>query len=244
MSSDFNSISDISFSLTSFPSDKEQDSLNISNVRLYSSRNGLYVRFVKRSFDVVCSLVALCILFPLLLFLTFFLFISLRGNPFFIQTRIGRYLVPFGIIKFRTMTDERDDNGELLPDEKRTTRLGAILRSTSLDELPELFNVLLGHMSLIGPRPWIPEVMAIFPISIQRKRMLVRPGLSGLAQVLGRNHIEYSKRICYDLIYQRRMSFLFDMKLFFFTFYKVFKQEGIQYRSDEFSYREKGEITK
>lgn len=203
------------------------------NVHLsHPSVRSFYARVTKRWFDIVASSLALLCLLPILTILTVCLWISLRGNPFFVQTRIGRDLKPFSIVKFKTMTDQRDADGVLLPDEERTTRLGLLLRSTSVDELPELLNVLVGHMSLIGPRPWIPEQMATFSLSTRRKRMAVRPGLSGLAQVFGRNNLTFRQRVCYDLVYQRHMSFRQDMGLIFYTVYKVFKREGIAQRLD------------
>ncbi len=126
------------------------------------------------------------------------------------------------------MNDKKDAYGKLLPDEERTTFIGSILRSTSLDELPELFNVLIGDMSFIGPRPWIPVQMRHFTPSTRRKRMIIRPGITGLAQVLGRNNLTFRERVCYDLRYRRHISFMTDARILFYTFYKVFKREGIE----------------
>ncbi len=227
----------ISFSIASVPSSADASSrLAHRSVPCRRPRSGLYALCVKRVMDASLALLALLVLSPLLLVLALALAVDLRGNPFFVQTRIGRNLQPFSIVKFRTMNNERDAAGQLLPDDARVTRFGALLRSTSLDELPELVNVLLGQMSLIGPRPWIPEQMATFSLSTQRKRMSVRPGVSGLAQVFGRNNLTFRQRVCYDLVYQRHLSFLQDLRIVFFTFYKVLKREGIAQRPDALSH--------
>ena len=186
----------------------------------------------KRPCDFITALVALICISPLLLVIMLLLFIFQGGNPFFCQTRIGRNLKPFGVIKFRTMTNERDAAGKLLPDEERTTLIGKILRSTSLDELPELINVLVGHMSFIGPRPWVPEQMETFPIGVRRHRMRIRPGISGLAQIQGRNNLTFRQRVSYDLRYQKRLSFTLDIKILFYTIYKVLCRDGIEQRPD------------
>ena len=133
------------------------------------------------------------------------------------------------------MKDTRDKEGNLLPDEERTTVLGSLLRSTSLDELPELINVLLGDMSFIGPRPWIPDQMAIFTPSTRKKRMSLRPGITGLAQIRGRNNLTFRQRVCYDLSYQRHLTFRYDLNILFYTFLKVVEREGIQQRPDALS---------
>ncbi len=190
----------------------------------------------KRPCDFITALVALICISPLLLVIMLLLIIFQGGNPFFRQIRIGQNLKPFGVIKFRTMTNERDAEGKLLPDEERTTLIGKILRSTSLDELPELINVLVGHMSFIGPRPWVPEQMETFPIAVRRHRMRVRPGISGLAQIQGRNNLTFRQRVSYDLRYQKRLSFRLDAKILFYTFYKVLRRDGIEQRPDALSH--------
>ena len=152
--------------------------------------------------------------------------------PIFRQKRVGFRCRPFYIYKFQTMTQERGADGELLPDEARTTWFGRFLRSTSLDELPELLNILKGDMSLIGPRPWIPEQMNTFPQRTQQERMSVRPGLSGFAQILGRNNISIRQRVCLDLRYIRHQSLRLDLLIFFLTIYKVLKREGIYASAD------------
>ncbi len=193
---------------------------------------GVYARCVKRCVDVCCALVALLLLSPLLVVIMLLLVLVQPGNPFFVQKRIGRHCKPFDIIKFRTMTCERDASGELLPDEERTTWVGRFLRATSLDELPELLNVLRGDMSFIGPRPWIPEQMATFKPTTRQRRMLVPPGMSGLAQIHGRNDLTFRQRVCYDLCYIRNLSLWLDVQILICTLYKVLCREGIIQRAD------------
>lgn len=194
-----------------------------------------YRRYGKRALDFTGALFGLICLFPVLSILAILLAIVQRTSPFFLQKRIGHGLKPFHIIKFKTMKDTRDKEGNLLPDEERTTVLGSLLRSTSLDELPELINVLLGDMSFIGPRPWIPDQMAIFTPSTRKKRMSLRPGITGLAQIRGRNNLTFRQRVCYDLSYQRHLTFRYDLNILFYTFLKVVEREGIQQRPDALS---------
>ncbi|WP_306531425.1 sugar transferase [Akkermansia sp.] len=182
-----------------------------------------YGRCGKRVLDFTVALLSLVCLIPLFAILAVLLVVIQRTPPFFLQKRIGRGLKPFYIIKFKTMKDTRDAEGRLLPDEQRTTFLGSLLRRTSLDELPELVNVLLGDMSFIGPRPWIPEQMAIFTPSTRKKRM---------AQIHGRNNLTFRQRVCYDLRYKRHLSFRYDLNILLYTFYKVIKEEGIHQRPD------------
>ncbi len=186
-----------------------------------------YARFVKRPLDFCAALIALIVLLPLLLLIAVLLIIVQGGNPFFLQTRLGRNCKPFRIIKFCTMSNERGADGELLPDEERTSWLGKMLRAASLDELPELLNVLKGDMSFIGPRPWIPEQMATFTSSTQKHRMRVRPGISGLAQILGRNDLTFRQRVSFDLRYNRNINAWLDFRILFYTIYKVALREGI-----------------
>lgn len=152
----------------------------------------LYPRFFKRLLDIAGALVLLSLLAPFLLLLALIIAVNSRGCPIFTQWRIGRGCVPFRIIKFKTMNDRTGADGQLLPDSERTTSFGSLLRCTSLDELPELVNVLVGDMSFIGPRPWIPEQMDTFTPSTRRKRMTLRPGITGLAQIHGRNNLRYA----------------------------------------------------
>lgn len=185
----------------------------------------MYRNFFKRFFDFILSLMALMVLSPVLLVLTVLGWIKMKGNPFFTQLRPGKDEKIFKLIKFRTMTCETDENGDLLPDEQRLTRYGQILRSTSLDELPELINILKGDMSIVGPRPQLVRDM-VFMTPEQRVRHSVRPGLSGLAQVSGRNNISWEEKFEYDLQYINSGITLWnDIKIVFMTVGKVFKRE-------------------
>ena len=185
----------------------------------------MYKKFFKRFFDFVLSLMALIVLSPVLLVLTVLGWIKMKGNPFFTQPRPGKDEKIFKLIKFRTMTCETDENGNLLPDEQRLTKYGQILRSTSLDELPELINILTGDMSIVGPRPQLVRDM-VFMTPEQRVRHSVRPGLTGLAQVSGRNNITWEGKFEFDLQYINRGITLWnDIKIIFMTVFKVFKRE-------------------
>ena len=186
----------------------------------------MYPRCLKRVLDFCCALAALCCLSPLLVLLTLVGAVKMRGNPFFTQPRPGKGEKIFKFVKFRTMTNQRDASGKLLPDDVRLTAYGRFLRSTSLDELPELFNILKGDMSVIGPRPQLVRDM-VFMTPEQRKRHTVRQGLSGLAQINGRNAVTWEKKIDYDLEYIRRITFLGDLKIILQTLSKVFKRDGI-----------------
>lgn len=185
----------------------------------------MYAKCFKRALDFVLSLMALLVLSPILLVLTVLGAIKMKGNPFFTQLRPGKDEKIFKLIKFRTMTCETDENGVLLPDEQRLTRYGKLLRSTSLDELPELINILKGDMSIVGPRPQLVRDM-VFMTPEQRVRHSVRPGLTGLAQVSGRNNITWEEKFAYDLQYINSGITLWkDMKILFMTVGKVFRRE-------------------
>ena len=186
----------------------------------------MYPRFFKRPLDFLCALLALLALSPLLAALTATGAVLMRGNPFFPQRRPGKNEKIFKLIKFRTMTCEKDSEGNLLPDEKRLTRYGKLLRSTSLDELPELFNILKGDMAVIGPRPLLVEYLPRYNAE-QKHRHDVRPGLSGLAQVNGRNAITWEDKFRYDVEYVNNVTFLGDVKIILTTLMKVFKRDGI-----------------
>ena len=181
----------------------------------------------KRALDFLLALVLIIALSPLLLLITLLLLLTQGGSPLFCQPREGRECRIFRIYKFRTMTQDVDAAGELLPDEARTTWIGRLLRATSLDELPELLNILRGDMSFIGPRPWVPEHMRTFCERTRCLRQSVRPGLSGLAQVCGRNNLTFRQRVCLDIRYVRHRSLWLDLGIFLATFYKVIKREGI-----------------
>lgn len=181
---------------------------------------------MKRFFDMVCIVLALPLL--VIVSLTFALLVAVKlGRPvFFIQTRPGLHGKPFRMYKFRTMTDERDANGELLPDHVRVTRFGQLLRSTSLDELPELINVLRGEMSLVGPRPLLMQYLPLYN-DHQRRRHEVRPGITGWAQINGRNAISWEQKFDLDVWYVDNRSLWLDIRILFLTIWKVFKRDGI-----------------
>ena len=190
----------------------------------------MYAHFFKRFFDFWLSFIAIAILSPILLILSLIGLIAMKGNPFFTQLRPGKISKRTGkekifkLIKFRTMTNAKDENGDLLPDEKRLNKYGKFLRSTSLDELPELFNILLGHMAIVGPRPQLVRDMTFMSVE-QRKRHNVRPGLTGLAQVNGRNNITWEQKFEYDLQYiDGGITFVKDAKIVFKTIGKVLKR--------------------
>lgn len=186
----------------------------------------MYRKFFKRFFDFVLSLMALVGLSPILLVLTVMGAIKMKGNPFFTQQRPGKNEKIFKLIKFRTMTCETDDNGNLLPDEQRLTGYGKFLRSTSLDELPELINILKGDMSIVGPRPLLVRYLDRYN-DFQRRRHEVRPGLTGYAQVNGRNAISWEDKFKYDVEYVDHITFLGDIKILIDTVLVVFRHDGI-----------------
>lgn len=192
----------------------------------------MYANFFKRAIDFVLSLIALAVLSPVLLILIIVGAIAMKGNPFFTQMRPGKVDRKTGqekifkLIKFRTMSNAKDKNGNLLPDEVRLNKYGKILRSTSLDELPELFNIIMGDMAVVGPRPQLVRDM-VFMTEEQRVRHTVRPGLTGLAQCSGRNNMSWEKKFEYDLDYIKKITFFGDIKIMFKTVGKVFAREGI-----------------
>lgn len=187
---------------------------------------GFYEKYIKRLLDVSLSLLALLLLSPVLLVLIVLGAVKMKGNPFFTQQRPGRNEKVFRLIKFRTMTCETDADGNLLPDEQRLTRYGKLLRSTSLDELPELINILKGDMSIVGPRPLLVKYLPLYNDE-QKHRHDVRPGLTGWAQVNGRNTITWEEKFEYDVWYVQIISFMVDVKVVFLTIKKVFCREGI-----------------
>lgn len=187
---------------------------------------GFYARCIKRFLDASLSTGALIVLAPLLLILTIIGAIKMKGNPFFTQERPGWHEKIFKLIKFRTMSNEKDKNGNLLPDEVRLNKYGRFLRSTSLDELPELFNICKGDMSIIGPRPLLIEYLPWYTEK-EHRRHDVRPGLTGWAQVNGRNNLDWDHRFETDVYYVDHISFLFDLKIFFLTIKKVLVHEDV-----------------
>nr|WP_302015628.1 sugar transferase [uncultured Akkermansia sp.] len=186
----------------------------------------IYRSFIKRLMDFSVALAMLAVLLVPLLALMALLAAANRGTPFFRQTRPGLHGRLFRIVKFKTMTDETDERGELLPDERRLTRVGRLVRSLSLDELPQLFNVLAGQMSFIGPRPLLPEYLPLYSAE-QARRHDVRPGITGWAQVNGRNSISWERKFELDVWYVDHLSFLLDMRIIFLTLAKVVRRQGI-----------------
>lgn len=191
----------------------------------------LYKPFFKRFYDFVLSLLALVVLSPLMIILMIVTAIAMHGDPFFTQQRPGKKDKNgnekiFKLIKFRSMSNKKDENGDLLPDDQRLNKFGKILRSTSLDELPELLNILKGDMSIVGPRPQLVRDM-VFMTDEQRQRHNVRPGLTGLAQVSGRNNISWEEKFTYDLRYIKKITLLSDIKIIFQTAFKVFKRSDV-----------------
>ncbi|WP_284145142.1 sugar transferase [Peribacillus frigoritolerans] len=195
------------------------------------TKDGIYGRFLKRAMDFILSLIAIVILSPILLVVALLVRVKLGSPVLFKQKRPGLNENIFMMYKFRTMTDERDEHGELLPDNVRLTRFGRLLRSTSLDELPELFNILKGDMSIIGPRPLLEQYLPLYN-EHQKRRHEVRPGLSGLAQVNGRNAISWENKFDLDVEYVDNVSFIGDWKIIFLTIKKVFVREGINSEVD------------
>lgn len=186
----------------------------------------MYAKYFKRIIDFCLSLIGLIVLSPVFLVLIILGAIFMRGNPFFTQPRPGKDEKIFKLIKFRTMDNRKDKDGKLLPDEVRLNKYGRFLRSTSLDELPELINILKGEMAIVGPRPQLVRDM-VFMTPEQNKRHTVRQGLTGWAQVNGRNAISWEDKFKYDIEYIENISFLFDMKILFMTVGSVFKKDGI-----------------
>lgn len=189
-------------------------------------KQGVYARFIKRLLDILLSGCALIVLSPVLLTVAVLVRVKLGRPVIFCQERPGKNEKIFRMYKFRSMTDERDENGELLPDEVRLTHFGRVLRSTSLDELPELWNIFKGDMSVVGPRPQLVRDM-VFMTPEQRRRHTVLPGLTGLAQVSGRNAISWEDKLAADLKYIDHITFLGDVKIVLLTVKKVFCREDI-----------------
>lgn len=186
----------------------------------------MYKHFFKRLFDFIISATALIVLFPFFLIFTPIVAIAMRGNPFFVQKRPGKKGKIFKMIKYRTMTNKKDEEGNLLPDKDRLTKFGRIMRSLSIDELPELINIFLGQMSIVGPRPLLVSYLPLYN-EFQARRHEVRPGLTGYAQVNGRNAISWQEKFELDVYYVDHCSFVLDIKIFFKTILKVLKKDGI-----------------
>ncbi len=186
----------------------------------------MYTRLVKPTADFLTALIGLIILSPLFILITILLFISNDGKPFFSQLRPGKNGVVFKIVKFKTMNDKKDENGQLLPDGQRLTAVGSFVRKTSLDEIPQLINVLKCDMSLVGPRPLLTHYLHLYT-DFQNRRHEVKPGITGWAQVNGRNAISWDKKFAYDVWYVDHISFILDFKILFKTMLKVLKSDGI-----------------
>lgn len=186
----------------------------------------MYAKFFKRIFDVLSSGAVILVLFPFFIIFTPIVAFIMKGNPFFVQKRAGKDGKIFKMIKYRTMTNAKGPDGNLLPDEKRLTKFGSVMRKLSLDELPELFNIFMGKMSVVGPRPLLVEYIELYD-DFQRRRMDVKPGLTGLAQVSGRNSLSWEKRFAMDVEYVENISFVKDLKIIFMTIKKVLVKDGI-----------------
>ena len=198
----------------------------MKNIFLYIGVDFMYKQYMKRCLDILLSVLALVLLSPVML-LTAILVRAKLGTPIlFVQERPGKYEQIFKLLKFRTMTEKRDGNGELLPDEERLTKFGRFLRTTSLDELPELFNIVKGDMSIVGPRPLLVRYLSFYKKE-ERIRHSVRPGLTGLAQINGRNNLSWDDRLAVDIRYVKTISFTNDLKIIYMTIRKVLNRSDI-----------------
>lgn len=201
----------------------------------------MYKNFIKPAIDFVLALVGFLFLSPVFVLVAIGLFFANDGKPFFFQLRPGKDGKIFKIIKFKTMTDKKDENGNLLPDADRLTKIGSFVRKTSLDEIPQLLNVIKGDMALVGPRPLLPQYLELYN-DFQRRRNEVKPGITGWAQVNGRNSISWEKKFEYDVWYVDNVSFLLDVKILIMTVLKVVRSEGINEQGQATSEEFKGNI--
>ncbi|MDY6025498.1 sugar transferase [Bergeyella zoohelcum] len=201
----------------------------------------MYKTFIKPFLDFILALIGFLLLSPVFIIVTIGLFFANQGKPFFFQLRPGKDGKIFKIIKFKTMNDKKDEYGNLLPDADRLTKVGSFVRKTSLDEIPQLLNVIKGDMSLIGPRPLLPSYLALYN-DFQRRRNEVKPGITGWAQVNGRNSISWEKKFEYDVWYVDHISFILDFKILWLTVLKVLKSEGINEQGQATSEEFKGNI--
>lgn len=201
-------------------------------------KKNMYLNYVKSFFDFMAAFIGLIILSPLIIVITILLFILNNGKPFYFQNRPGYKEKIFRIIKFKTMNDKKNEAGELLPDFERTTLVGKFIRKTSIDEIPQLINVFLGHMSLVGPRPLLPEYLPLYNEN-QKRRHDVKPGITGWAQINGRNSILWTKKFEHDVWYVDNANILLDMKILLLTVKKVLIPQGInateKYTMEEFN---------
>lgn len=193
----------------------------------------MYKCVFKRTIDFSVALLGLIVVSPILLLVSVLLSLDFKGSPFFVQKRPGKNERIFGIVKFKTMNDKRDESGKLLPDRQRITKLGSIIRKTSLDEIPQLFNVLRGDMSLVGPRPLLTEYLPYYNEN-EQLRHIVRPGITGLAQVSGRNFLTWEEKFAFDNQYVQGLSPSLDFKILVKTFEKAFLGKDVAYDSNEF----------
>ena len=194
----------------------------------------MYKFFGKRVLDIAISLWTLIIVSPLLAVISIILLVHTRKSPFFFQTRVGYRGKLFRVFKFKTLTDARDSEGLLLPDDLRSFPLGTFFRRYSLDELPQLVNIIKGDMSIVGPRPWIPDQLDVFPGRCRMARCSVRPGLTGMAQVYGRNGIPFYRRLCYDIVYARNVSLFMDARIVFQTVVRLLAHKDVRQCEDAF----------
>ncbi len=209
-------------------------------------KNSFYARYIKRLLDIILSFAGMLVLSPIYLLLAILVKVKLGSPVIFCQERPGKNEKIFKLYKFRSMTDARDANGRLLPDNERLTRFGKILRSTSLDELPELFNILKGEMSIVGPRPLAVQYLPYYNVA-ERHRHDVRPGLTGLAQVNGRVEIGWEERFAYDIHYVEHLSCILDIQILIMTVQKVFCRENVMVSGraenfDDFRRKQQGEF--
>lgn len=186
----------------------------------------MYSKHFKPLIDIIIASIGFIVLIPLIVIIMLILFFANSGKSFFVQSRPGKGEKPYKLIKFRTMNNKRDDEGVLLPDEKRLSKIGVFIRKTSLDEIPQLINVIKGEMSLVGPRPLLEEYLPLYDNN-QKKRHDVKPGITGWAQINGRNAISWKEKFELDIWYVENISFLLDLKILWFTFWRVIKREGI-----------------
>jgi undecaprenyl phosphate N,N'-diacetylbacillosamine 1-phosphate transferase len=195
----------------------------------------IYIKIIKPLFDFIFACVALIVFIPFFVLISIVLFITNKGTPYFFQKRVGKNNVIFTILKFKTMTDEKDANGQLLPDEKRLTWMGNIIRKTSLDEVPQLLNVIIGNMSLVGPRPLLVDYLTLYN-DFQKRRHELKPGITGWVGVNGRNAISWDEKFKLDVWYVDNISFLLDLKIIWMTILKVIQSKDIN-QADEATMR-------
>ena len=192
----------------------------------HKKNHKMYQIIIKKLIDFLCSLILILLLSPMIILITFALLFANQGKPFFFQTRPGKHGKLFNIIKFKTMNDKKDSSGNLLSDEIRLTKIGKFVRKTSIDELPQLINVLMGHMSLVGPRPLLTQYLPLYN-DFQQRRHIVKPGMTGWAQINGRNAISWEQKFEYDVWYVDNLSLKLDIKIVLLTIKKVVISEGV-----------------